>query len=76
MKPHEYDRAIAEYLETVLKIEKYRTLSIETGVIPMTDRPFPRKLGERIMAIGTKGGMVKPSSVMPFSASRKMQPPS
>jgi lycopene beta-cyclase len=32
----------------------------------MTDRPFPRRLGERVMAIGTKGGMVKPSTGYAF----------
>jgi lycopene beta-cyclase len=32
----------------------------------MTDRPFPRKLGEHIMAIGTRGGLVKPSSGYAF----------
>ncbi len=71
MKPHEYDRAISEYLDTILKIEKYRILSIETGVIPMTDRPFPRKLGERIMAIGAKGGMVQPSTGYAFRRIQK-----
>ncbi len=62
LKPHEYDRAIAEYLENVRRISRYRTDSVESGVIPMTDRPFPRRLGKRVMAIGTKGGLVKPSS--------------
>lgn len=62
LKPHEYDRAIGEYLESVLRISQYRTESVETGIIPMTDRPFPRKLGQFVMAIGTRGGLVKPSS--------------
>lgn len=66
LKPHEYDRAIAEYLENVRHIGRYRTDSVETGVIPMTDRPFPRQLGRRVMAIGTKGGLVKPSSGYAF----------
>lgn len=66
LKPHEYDRALAEYLESVRRIDRYRTIAVESGVIPMTDRPFPRKLGERILAIGTKGGLVKPSSGFAF----------
>lgn len=61
LKPHEYDRAIAEYLENVRRISRYRTASVETGAVPMTDRPFPRQIGKRVMAIGTKGGLVKPS---------------
>jgi lycopene beta-cyclase len=66
LKPNEYDRAISEYIEQVLKIPKYRIESVENGTIPMTDRPFRRKLGERILAIGTKGGIVKPSSGYAF----------
>jgi len=66
LKPHEYDNAISEYIENVLHIPKYRTDATETGVIPMTDRPFPRKLGQRVMAIGTRGGLVKPSSGYAF----------
>lgn len=71
LKPNEYDRAISEYLENVRRIPKYRIESVETGVIPMTDRPFPRKLGERIMAIGTRGGLVKPSTGYAFLRMQK-----
>lgn len=66
LKPHEYDRAIADYLENVRKIPRYRTQYVETGVIPLTDMPFPRRIGERVMAIGTRGGMVKPSTGYAF----------
>lgn len=62
LKPHEYDRALAEYIENVRGITKYRITETETGVIPMTDRPFPRKLSNHVLAIGTKGGLVKASS--------------
>lgn len=66
LKGHEYDRELAEYIENVLGITDYRTESTETGQIPMTDRPFPRKMGQRVMAIGTRGGLVKPSSGYAF----------
>ena len=62
LKPHEYDRALSEYIENVRGIRKYNIVETETGVIPMTDRPFPRKLSNHVLAIGTKGGLVKPSS--------------
>ena len=39
---------------------------MENGVIPMSDQPLPRKLGERILAVGTLGGRVKPSSGYAF----------
>jgi lycopene beta-cyclase len=32
----------------------------------MTDHPFPRRLGQRVMSIGTKGGRVKPSTGYAF----------
>ncbi len=34
--------------------------------MPITDHPFPRREGRRIMAIGTEGGKVKPSSGYSF----------
>lgn len=66
LKGHEYDRAIADYLEKVRGIRNYRIDTTETGIIPMTDRPFMRKLSPCVMAIGTKGGLVKPSSGYAF----------
>lgn len=66
LKGSEYDSAISEYLEKILQVPKYRVEATEAGVIPMTDRPFPRKIGNRVMAIGTKGGKVKPSTGFAF----------
>jgi lycopene beta-cyclase len=66
LKDHEYDRAIAEYLEKVRGVTRYRIDAVEKGVIPMTDRPAPRRLSSRVMAIGTRGGLVKPSTGYAF----------
>jgi lycopene beta-cyclase len=66
LKGHEYDRAIAEYLEKVRKITNYRIENTESGIIPMTDQPLSRKIHPHVMAIGTKGGLVKPSSGYAF----------
>lgn len=66
LKDHEYDQAISEYLEKTRQITSYRIDAVEKGIIPMTDRPFRRQLGRRVMAIGTKGGLVKPSSGYAF----------
>jgi lycopene beta-cyclase len=71
LKPHEYDRALGDYIESVRGIDSYRIASVENGVIPMTDRPFPRRLGQRVMAIGTKGGIVKPSTGYAFHRIQK-----
>lgn len=62
----EYAEALREYLADVLHIAEYRVVAEEQGVIPATDHPFPRRLGRRVMAIGTKGGRVKPSTGYAF----------
>jgi lycopene beta-cyclase len=62
----EYESRLCTYLKETLRIPSFTTHSVETGIIPMTDHPFRRRLGERILAIGTRGGLVKPSSGYAF----------
>ncbi len=62
----EYEEELRSYIKNILGIDQYLILSEESGVIPMTDYPFQRKAGERIMNIGTRGGLVKPSSGYAF----------
>jgi lycopene beta-cyclase len=62
----EYDAGLTTYIEDVLGIKDYHIHHVEAGVIPMTDHPFPRRLGQRVMSIGTKGGRVKPSTGYAF----------
>lgn len=62
----EYDAGLKTYVEDVLGIKDYHIPHVEAGVIPMTDHPFPRRLGQRVMSIGTKGGRVKPSTGYAF----------
>lgn len=62
----EYDQALQVYLETVLGIKDYRILAEESGINPMTDQPFPRRAGRRIMTIGVLGGRVKPTTGYAF----------
>jgi lycopene beta-cyclase len=66
LQADEYDAGLKRYIEGVLKIEHYAINHVEAGVIPMTDQPFPRRLGQRVMSIGTKGGRVKPSTGYAF----------
>ncbi|HTX90728.1 MAG TPA: lycopene cyclase family protein [Anaerolineales bacterium] len=63
----EYDQALSSYLAGRLGLREYRVLEREHGMIPMTDRPFPRRLGRRVLAIGTRGGRVKPSTGYAFT---------
>ena len=62
----EYDAGLRTYIEAGLNIQQYQIKHVEAGVIPMTDQPFPRRLGGRVMSIGTKGGRVKPSTGYAF----------
>ncbi|MDO9084657.1 MAG: lycopene cyclase family protein [Anaerolineaceae bacterium] len=62
----EYEEAMRIYIKNNLGIDNYSILFEESGVIPMTDYPFQRKAGKRVMNIGTRGGLVKPSSGYAF----------
>jgi lycopene beta-cyclase len=58
---------IKTYIENVLGIQKYQILEQEEGIIPLTDQPFPRRIGNSIMAIGTLGGRIKSCSGYAFT---------
>jgi lycopene beta-cyclase len=62
----EYEVALRFHLEQIAP-GGYHILESERGIIPMTDQPFPRRLGRRVLAIGTRGGRVKASSGYAFS---------
>jgi lycopene beta-cyclase len=66
LEKQEYQQAITSYLSDVLKIKEYTIKHEEFGVIPMTDQPFNRRAGKRVLNIGTRGGRVKPSSGYAF----------
>lgn len=61
------NREMGRYIEGVLGIRDYRIVEKEGGVTPLTDAPFPRQLGERVMSIGIPGGRVKPTSGYAFT---------
>lgn len=62
----EYRAALQAYLREVLGIHEYRIVEEESDLIPMTDHPFPRRAGQRVMNIGTRGGRVKASTGYAF----------
>ncbi len=70
LQPQEYEEALKDYIESVMGVREYTVHEVETGVIPMTDMPFPRRAGRRILNIGTKGGRVKPSTGYSFLRSQ------
>ncbi len=61
-----YEAGIRSYIETYLPGVSYEIVEDESGIIPMTDQPFPRHGGQRIMRTGTKGGRVKASTGFAF----------
>lgn len=62
----EYEAALRTYIAEVLGLDQYRLLAEERDIIPMTERPFPRSGGRRVMNIGTRGGRVKASTGYAF----------
>jgi lycopene beta-cyclase len=59
--------ALRTYLEGTLGLRRYRVVRREGGASPLTDRPFPRRLGRSVMAIGVAGGRLKPSTGYAFT---------
>lgn len=66
LDPEEYRRGLDDYIRGTLGVSHFEIEEEEDGIIPMTDAPFPRAGGKRIMFTGTKGGMVKASTGFAF----------
>lgn len=67
---NDYDTALKEYLQDVLKLTHYTIERTEFGIIPMTNYKFPF-YKDGIYYIGTAGGQTKPSSGYTFSFIQK-----
>lgn len=62
----EYVGELQRYITGILGVHDYTVIEEESGKIPMSDQPFPRRGGNRIMYTGTKGGRVKASTGFAF----------
>ena len=71
LSTEEYEAGIRNYIRDVLLIDDYEIMEEEDGIIPMTDQPFPRRGGRRIMFTGTKGGRVKASTGFAFNRTQR-----
>jgi lycopene beta-cyclase len=62
--PPEDDDAchLTEYLAGALGLPAYRVSARDRRVRTLTDQPFARRPGEHVLAIGARGGQVKPST--------------
>ncbi len=66
----EYEVGLKNYISHHLKIDRYKILEVESGVIPMTNYRFPVAEGS-IINIGTAGGQTKGSSGYTFKFIQK-----
>jgi lycopene beta-cyclase len=60
-----YDQALAAYIANHLPDKSYTIRELEFGIIPMTNEPYP-KGDDRIIYIGMRGGLTKPSTGYTF----------
>lgn len=67
LHPNDEAEAIRAYLEDVLGVDRFTIERRESGSTPLTDVPFPRRTGRRILTLGIAGGRVKPSSGYAFT---------
>jgi len=70
LKGEEYENELKNYLKDFLKIEEYKIIEEEFGVIPMTTRTFDFYSGYTYF-IGTAGGQTKASSGYTFQFIQK-----
>jgi lycopene beta-cyclase len=67
----EYEFFLRKYVAEVLRVENYKILETETGIIPMSDEPHEENPSPKIIRIGTAGGCVKPSTGYSFRRTQK-----
>ncbi len=70
LKNEQYDTGLKEYINGQLKIDNYKILAEEFGVIPMTNERF-RFYKNGVYYIGTAGGQTKASSGYTFQFIQK-----
>lgn len=61
-----YKVRLEGYIATKLKLDNFRILEEEQGVIPMTDFKFEQPKEKNIIYLGTKAGRAKPSTGYAF----------
>ncbi|MFJ8660281.1 lycopene cyclase family protein [Streptomyces sp. NPDC093795] len=62
-----YEAAVRHYADDVLRVGDLEIVATETGVIPMTDAPMPRRVGASVFRIGAAGGATRPSTGYAFA---------
>jgi len=68
----EYDKALAAYLDARYgNAGGYEVGEVEDGVIPMTDAVYARRVGRRVLRLGTAGGATRASTGYTFAAMQR-----
>ena len=68
----EYDKALAEYLDARYGgAGGYDVSEVEDGAIPMTDAVHARRVGRRVLRLGTAGGATRGSTGYTFAAMQR-----
>lgn len=67
LPPAEYDERLNRYIRNIIGLKEWEVHEEESCIIPMTDYPFERRPGPRILRIGTLGGRVKASTGYAFA---------
>ena len=58
----QYEMRLKDYIANIIGTSGYQIIATEVGVIPMTDRVPQRLHGPSWIAIGTAGGLTKPTT--------------
>ena len=64
----DYDAALRHWTRD---LPPFEVTAVEHGVIPMTDAPFPGRVGRRVLRIGAAGGATRPSTGYTFTAAQR-----
>ncbi|MEX2641401.1 MAG: lycopene cyclase family protein [Balneolales bacterium] len=73
LEKQEYERALEMHIRDRLGImdDEYEIIRSEHGCIPMAGRTRPPDFGERVITLGTAGGLTKPSTGYAFTRIHK-----
>lgn len=66
-----YEDALAAYCTEVLGLSAFEVVGTEQGAIPMSDAPFPRRVGPHVFRLGAAGGATRPSTGYTFTAAQR-----
>lgn len=62
LAPTAHEPALRAYLSSALGVGAFEIVGRESGITPMTERPFERQNGPRVRRIGIAAGCLKPTT--------------